>query len=194
MFFQKLILATHHACDHIAHPIIVSQFLMLIPGCILSGLGRPLANLFRCFFLICKKHTSGRTGNNLIAVKRYNVVIAKRAGLLSFIGSTQGFRRIFDQCGMMFHTYRLDFIYFTRCTIKVRYHHHFHLRIKIKGFFQSNRVHIPGIIFCINKNRNTTLIYHRIYCSIKGHVGTEYLISRSYSRQFHSHMECSSSR
>ena len=59
MLFQIRELSSHYACDHIAHAVIVSQFLMLIPRSIFSGLRRPFPYFLCRFFIIGKKHSAG---------------------------------------------------------------------------------------------------------------------------------------
>ena len=50
---------------------------------------------------------------------------------------------------------------------------YFYLWIKFKSFFQCCRIHVPGIIFRINKYRDTTFVNHWVYCCIKCHIGAE---------------------
>ena len=50
----------------------------------------------------------------------------------------------------------------------------FHFRIDLKGFLQRCRIHVPGIIFRIDKYRYTTFIYHGIDSSVKGHIRAEH--------------------
>ena len=42
--------------------------------------------------------------------------------------------------------------------------------IYFKRFFQSHRVHVPGIVFGVNKHGNAALIDNGIHCGIEGHI------------------------
>ena len=53
----------------------------------------------------------------------------------------------------------------------------FHFRIGLKGLFQSDGIHIPGVVLRIDKNGDSSLIDHGIYSGIKGHVRAEYPMS-----------------
>ena len=48
------------------------------------------------------------------------------------------------------------------------------LGVDFKGFLQSNRIHVPSVPLCIDEDRNSALVNHRIHGGIKGHVGAEY--------------------
>ena len=82
-----------------------------------------------------------------------------------------------------------DFIYLAWCSIQVGNYDHFHIRIQLKCLFKCHRIHIPGIVFCIDEYRHTALIYNWIHCCIESHIRTEYPISRLYTGKLHSHMK-----
>ena len=57
------------------------------------------------------------------------------------------------------------------------YYNHLDIRVDLKCFFQRHRVHIPGVTFGINENRDTALINHRVHRSAESNVGTKYLFA-----------------
>ena len=74
---------------------------MLVPGRVLPGLGRPFPCPVRRVLIIGQKHSPGRAGDDLVPVEGNGVIGTEGPGLLSLIGSPQGFRRILDDHGPM---------------------------------------------------------------------------------------------
>ena len=184
MFFQIWNLTTHNSGNHIAHAVVVTQLLMLIPRSCFPALGWPLAYLLGICLGIGEEHSAGRTGNDLVSIETDAAVIAKAAGFFSFICSTQGFRCILNDHSSVGSCYLLDFINLARSSIQMRYYNHLDIRVYFKRLFQCHRVHIPGVTLGINKNRNTALINHRVHRGIESDIGTEnFLIAqRSFSK------------
>ena len=69
MLLQMRVLAPNHTGDHVAHAVVVAQFLMLVPRCVLPGLGGPLARLVCRMQIIRQQHAAGGAGDDLIAVE-----------------------------------------------------------------------------------------------------------------------------
>ena len=72
---------------------------MLVPGRVLPGLGGPFPGPVRRVLIVGQKHPSGRAGDDLVPVEGNGVIGAEGPGLLSLIGSPQGFRCILDDHG-----------------------------------------------------------------------------------------------
>ena len=77
----------------------------------------------------------------------------------------------------MLLTNRLDQIHPSRKTVKFSRNHQFHIRIHLKGLFQSYGIHVPRGFLCINEYWNTPFINDGIQCGIKSHVRAEYTFS-----------------
>ena len=77
---------------------------MLVPGRVLPGLGGPFPGPVRRILIIGQEHPPGRAGDDLVPVEGDGVIGAEGPGLLSLIGSPQGFRRILDDHGPMAFT------------------------------------------------------------------------------------------
>lgn len=191
VFFQVRELSPHHPGNHVAHPVVVTQFLMLIPGSIFPGLGRPFPYLVGSLPIIGQQHAAGRTGDDLISVKGNGVISAKGTGLSSFISGSQRFRRVLDEDGAVTVADIPDSFDLARRPVEMGEYHHLHLRIYFESLFQCFRIHIPGVVLRIDEHRHAALVDHRVHCSVKGHIGTEYFISRLYLRQLHRHMKSS---
>ena len=68
-------------------------------------------------------------------------------------------------------------------------HDNLHVRVLPESPFQCLRIHIPGIVFRINKNLFSAFIGNRIDGRIKSHIGTEYLVSRLHACQLYRQMK-----
>ena len=69
MLIQYGHLAATDSCTDIAHAIVIANFLVLIPGRVLAGLGGPLADFIGVLQGIGEEHPAGRTGDDFVAVK-----------------------------------------------------------------------------------------------------------------------------
>ena len=69
MLFKIRNLSSDNARDDITHSIVVTDFLMLIPRCILTALCRPLANLIGIFKAVCQEHSSGTACYDFISIE-----------------------------------------------------------------------------------------------------------------------------
>ena len=164
---------------------------MLIPGCVLSGLGRPFSYFICSFQIVCQQHPTGGPGNDFITVKADTVIITESTGLFPLIRSAKGFGSILYNNGAILIADSFDFFNLSWRAIKMRYNNCPDLRIKLKSLGKSNRIHIPRIIFRINKNRLSTFVHYRIYSCIEGHIAAKYFLSRFYTCQLDCHMQCS---
>ena len=66
-------LAADDTCDHIAHPVVVADLFMLVPGGVLPGLRRPLADLVGDLDIGCKQHAATGACDDLVAIERNRV-------------------------------------------------------------------------------------------------------------------------
>ena len=52
-------------------------------------------------------------------------------------------------------------------------HYNLDIRVHLKCFFKSSRVHIPRISFGVDKHWDAMLVNDRVKSSRKGHIGAE---------------------
>ena len=62
-------LSANHAGDDVGHPVVVADFLVLIPGRGLAALGAPFANLIGVLLGIRNEQSSGGACDDLVAVE-----------------------------------------------------------------------------------------------------------------------------
>ena len=103
-------LAAYHARNHVAHAVVVADFLVLVPRGGLATLGAPLAHLFCVFLAVGKEHATARAGDNLVSVEADGAVVAKVAGLLALVACTEAFGGVFDEEGVVFLADGADFV------------------------------------------------------------------------------------
>ena len=84
------VLAPHHACDNVAHAVVVADLLVLIPRGVLPGLGRPLPGTVGSLKGVGQKAAAGRAGDDLVAVVGDGGVVAEAAALLAVDGGAHG--------------------------------------------------------------------------------------------------------
>ena len=68
VFFQMRILTADNTGDHVAHAVVVADFLVLIPRGVFTRLCRPLARPVCRFRIICEQASAGGTGDDFVAV------------------------------------------------------------------------------------------------------------------------------
>ena len=85
MLFQMRQLSSDHTGDHVAHAVVITHFFMLVPRSPFSGLGRPLAGLFRSFLAVSQKHPSGAAGDDFITVEGNSIESAEGPSLDAFV-------------------------------------------------------------------------------------------------------------
>ena len=129
MFFQMRHLSSDYSCNNITHSIIVADLFMLIPWCCFSGLGRPFSYFFCCFFIICQQHTTRRSGNDFVSVKRNCIILSKSPCLQTFIGCSHGLCCILYNNRSMLFANISQFVYFSRCSIKMCNNYYFYIWI-----------------------------------------------------------------
>ena len=80
---------------------------------------------------------------------------------------------------MVFLADRHDFIKLCRSSVQMNHNYGFGIRMLFKCLAECLRIHIPGVLFGINKYRCSLFIYNRIAGCIKGKARCEYNISLS---------------
>ena len=80
---------------------------------------------------------------DVVSVERDAAICSEASGLLSLIGCPQRFCRIFYYYRAVFFADFLQFFQLSRCSVQVGHNNDFHIRIQLKCFFQSRRIHIP---------------------------------------------------
>ena len=76
MFIKIRKLSSDDAGNDVGHTVVVANFFMLIPEGVFSGLSGPLSDLIGVFLGIGHEHTTGRSGDDLVAVEGNTVVVA----------------------------------------------------------------------------------------------------------------------
>ena len=176
VFFEVGHLAAHHARDHVAHSVVVADFLVLIPRGGLTALSAPLAHLLGVFLAVGEEHAATRTGDNLISVEADGAVVAEVAGLLALVGCAEAFSSVFDEEGVMLFADGADFVNASRGSVEVHEYHQAHVRINFEGFLEGDRVHVPGFVFGVDEHGLAILIGDGVHSGVERHVAAEHLM------------------
>ena len=188
MFFKVRNLSAHNARNHVAHAVIVADFLVLVPRRGLTALRAPLAHTVGIFLAVGKVHAAAGTGDNLVPVKADGVEVAETSGLHSLVASPEAFGGIFDEQGVVTLAYCANLVNLRGRSIQVNKHDQLHVRINFEGLFQSHGIHVPGIAFAVDNNGLAILVGHRVERRSKRHVAAENLlpVQRTLARLGHS--------
>ena len=133
------------------------------------------------FFTLCKKHSSCSSCDNLVSVKRDYADITKDSRLLTLVGCTKGLGCILNDKSTVSVTYLSYLIYLTRSSVEMSNYYHLYIRIDLECLLKGFRVHVPGVVLCIDKYRFSALVCNRVYCRIKGHIGAEDFFALQHS-------------
>ena len=187
VFFQIRHLATHHARNHIAHAVVVADFLVLVPRGGLAALGAPLAHLFGVFLAVGKEHAAAGAGNNLVSVEANGAVVAKVAGLLALVACAEAFGGVFDEEGVMLFADGADFVNAGRGSVEVHEYHQAYVRVNFKSLFEGDRVHVPGLVFGVDEHSLAVLVGDGVHGGVERHVAAEHFVSaeRTFARLGH---------
>ena len=154
------------------------------------------------FCTVCEEHSSCRTCDYLVSVKRNNAVITKKSRLLSLVCCSERFSRILNNKRIMCTAYSLDSVHLSGSSVEMCDNYKFNIGIYLKSSFQSFGIHVPGIFFGIDKYCFSALIGNGIYSSIKCNIRTEYFLSfkcsvsrswltvKSFTCKFYGKMKC----
>ena len=202
VFFQVGHLAADHAGNHVAHAVVVTYFLMLVPGGGLAALGAPFAHLLGVFLAVGKEHATAGAGDNLVAVKADGAVIAKIAGLFALVGGTEALGGVFDKQRVILFANGADFVYLGGGAVQVHKHHQAHVGVNFKSLFQGHRVHVPGVVFGVDEHGLAVLVGDGVHGGVESHVAAEHLVVaqaslarlghavQSLARQLGAQVEC----
>ena len=120
---------------------------MLIIAGGIPCLGCQKTGTLNLCFIAAQQHTAAGGGDDFVAVKRKNAIIPKGTKLLTLEGAPQRFRSILDQRNLMLFADVADAVDFGRCSVQMHSDDSCRMRIFFKGFFQSDRIHIPSVGF-----------------------------------------------
>ena len=176
VLFEVRHLAAYHTSDHVAHAVVVADFLVLVPRGGLTALSAPLAHFLSVFLTVGKEHTAAGTGNNLVSVEADGTVVAKVAGLQALVACTEAFGGVFDNKGVMLFADGADFVNASRGSVEVHEYHQAHIRINFEGFLEGDRVHVPGFVFGVDEHGLAILVSDGVHGGIERHVAAEHLV------------------
>ena len=147
MLFQMQQLSSSDSGYHVRHPVVIADGGMLIIAGGIPCLGCQKTGTLNLCFVAAQQHTAAGGGDDFVAVKRKNAIISKGSKLLPFKGASQRFRSILDQRNLMLFADIADAVDLRRCSVQMHSDDSCRMRIFFKGFFQSDRIHIPGVGF-----------------------------------------------
>ena len=80
-----------------------------------------------------------------------------------------------------------NFFHLARGAVEMGENNQFGIRVHLKSFFESLRIHVPGITFSIDKNSFAVFIGDRVDGGVKGNITAEYSLAlkRSFVRLCH---------
>ncbi len=187
VLFEVGHLAAYHARNYVAHAVVVADFLVLVPRGGLATLGAPLAHLFCVFLAVGKEHAAARAGDNLVSVEADGAVVAKVAGLLALVACAEAFGGVFDEEGVMLFADGADFVNASRGSVEVHEYHQAHVRVNFECLFEGDRVHVPRLVFCVDKHSLAVLVGDGVHGGVERHVAAEHFVSaeRTFARLGH---------
>ena len=180
-------LAAYHARNHVAHAVVVADFLVLVPRGGLSALGAPLAYLLGVVLAVGEEHAAAGAGDNLVSVEADGTVVAEVAGLLALVACSEAFGGVFDEEGVVFFADGADFVNAGRGSVEVYEYHQAHVRVNFKSLFEGDRVHVPSLVFGVDEHGFAVLVGDGVHGSVERHVAAEHLVSaeRTFTRLGH---------
>ncbi len=187
VLFEVGHLAAYHARNHVAHAVVVADFLVLVPRGSLAALGTPLANLLGVVLAVGKEHAAARAGDNLVSVEADGAVVAEVAGLLALVACTEAFGGVFDEEGVVFLADGADFVNAGRSSVEVYEHHQAYVRVNFKSLFEGDRVHVPRLVFGVDEHGFAIFVGDGVHGGVERHVAAEHLVSaeRAFARLGH---------
>ena len=204
VLFEVGHLATHNACNHVAHAVVVADFFVLVPRGGLAALGAPLAHLLGVFLAVGKEHAAARAGDNLVSVEADGTVVAEVAGLLALVACTEAFGGVFDEEGIVFFADGADFVDLGGGAVQVHEYHQAHIGVNFEGLFEGDRIHVPGVVFGVNEHGLAIFVSDGVHGGVEGHVAAEHLVVaeaplarlghavKGLAREFGAQVECGS--
>ena len=167
MLIQHSHLTTTDAGTNITHTIIVTDLFMLVMRERFTSLRSIKHSLLLGAFIRNNQSPATRSSDHLITVKRQHAKGTESTALLPLKLRTQSLCSILQHRNIIFSGYRANLINPSRHTVKMNRKNSFRLLTCLQdsvlnGFFQQNRVHIPGILLTVDKYRSRPLISNRI--------------------------------
>ena len=187
VFFEVRHLASHNACNHVAHAVVVADFFVLVPGCGFAALGAPLAHLLGVFLAVGEEHSAAGTGDDLVAVKADGAEVAEISGLLALVACAEAFGGVLDEERIVLFADVADFVDLGRGSVEVHEYHQAHVRVNFKSLFEGDRIHVPRLVFGIDEHGLAVLVGDGVHGSVERHVAAEHLVSaeRTFARLGH---------
>ena len=177
VFFQVGHLAADHASNHVAHAVVVTDFLVFVPGGRLAALRAPLAHLLGVFLAVGKEHAAAGTGDDLVAVEADGTVIAELARLHALVGGSEAFGGVFDKERVVPFADFTDFVDLAGGPVQVHEHDQAYFRVDFKSLLERDRIHVPGVVFGVDKHGLAVLVSDRVHGGVKRHVAAEHPVA-----------------
>ena len=177
VFFEVWHLATHNACNHVAHAVVVADFFVLVPSCGFAALGAPLAHLFGVFLAVGEEHSAAGAGDNLVSVEANGTVVAEVSGLLALVACAKTFGGVFDEERVVLFADGADFVDLGRGPVKVYEHHQTHVGVNLECLFEGDRVHVPCLVFGVDEHCLAVLVGDGVHGGVERHVAAEDLVA-----------------
>ena len=174
VFFQVGHLAADHAGNHVAHAVVVADFLVFVPGGRLAALRAPLAHLLGVFLAVGKEHAAAGTGDDLVAVEADGAVVAELARLHALVGGAEALGGVFDEEGAVFFADGADFVDLAGRSVQVDEHHQAHVGVDFEGFLEGGRVHVPGVVLGVDEHGLAVLVGDGVHGRVESHVAAEH--------------------
>ena len=195
MFLQYLHLAATNTRTDITHPVIVTDFLMLVIGERLTCLGSIEHGLLLCQLVRDDQSSSAGSRYHLVAVKTQYAKLAERAAFLPLVlraqclgcilqhGNCITAGNLHDRIHLGWHAIKMDRNY--RLRLLACFCH-----AVLNRLFQQHGIHVPRILLAVHKHRGRSQIGHGVCRSAKRKTLTNHFVPGTYTSLNQGKMHC----
>ena len=175
----------------IAHPIVITDLLVLVPRVRLSGLRGPKPGLGDARLIVGQQHSAAGGRDDLVAVEGDGIVGTEISRLNSLVCGAQRLGDVLNQHCSTGVADAPDLLQLSGGPVQIGSHHHLGVGVELKCLFQCHRVHVPCVPLRVDKDGDAAFIHHGVHRGSKGHVGAEHGIARLHTGQFHTKVKSS---
>ena len=182
-------LASDHTCYNVAHTVVISYLLVLIPGCVFSALCRPFSRFVCTLKVIGQKHSAAGACYDFISVKGNCVICTEGACLPALVGCAQGLSGVLYENSAVLITDCRYLVKLRRSSVKINNHNSLNVGVQLKCLLKRSGVHIPGLPLGVYEDWYSALINNGIYRGAEGDIRAEHLITLLDACQLHSQVQ-----